>query len=75
MSEPSKDELVEEAEVSTPSASGKTKPQREDAIAATEPPATPELGPVVPEDGSPPAFESVGSQTGVQPLEPGDIPE
>lgn len=38
-----------------------------------EPPATPELGPVIGPDGAAP-FESVGSQTGVQPLEPGDIP-
>lgn len=34
-----------------------------------------ELGPVVPEGGEPEQFEQVGSITGVQPLEDGDIPE
>jgi hypothetical protein len=40
-----------------------------------QPPATPELGPVIGPDGEVEAFESVGSQTGVQPLEAADIPE
>jgi hypothetical protein len=42
---------------------------------APETPETPGIGPTVPPDGEPPEFEAHGSTTGVQPVEPDEIPE
>jgi hypothetical protein len=56
----------EPAPVSKPAA--KKEPEQPEA------PAPPELGPVIGPDGEVAPFESVGSQTGVQPLEADDIP-
>jgi hypothetical protein len=75
MAEPSKDELRDDAEELGIDTKGLTKPELEEAIAAKAPPTPPELGPVVPADGSPATFESVGSQTGVTPVEADEIPE
>lgn len=74
MAEPTKDELVADAEALGIEAEGKTKAQLEDAIDARAPEA---LGPVIPEGhltADPP--EKHGKTiTGVQPVEPADIPE
>jgi hypothetical protein len=72
VSEPSKEQLTEDAEAIGVDPEGLTKPQLKDAIAARQ---TPELGPPAPEGGEAPAFEQVGSVTGVQPLEADQIPE
>jgi hypothetical protein len=75
VSEPSKKQLQDEAEDLGVDTAGLTKPQLEDAIEAKQPPATPELGPIIPASGEPEPFESVGATTGVQPITPDDIPE
>lgn len=72
MSEPSKDELVQEAEDLGVTTKGLTKPELADAIEARQ---TPEVGPPAPDGDEPPAFEQHGSITGVQPLEADEIPE
>jgi hypothetical protein len=72
VSEPSKEQLVDDAEALGIDPEGKTKPQLTEEIEARQ---TPELGPPAPADGEPPAFEQVGSITGVQPLEADQIPE
>lgn len=75
MAEPTKDELLAEAEsLGIPGAADMTKAELADAIAARNPDS---LGPVVPEgQTAPEPAESSGSATkGVQPVEPEDIPE
>lgn len=75
MAEPTKDELVQTAsDLGVADAKDKTKAELADAIDAHNPEA---LGPVVPEGHltAEPPSSSGPSITGVQPLEPSDVPK
>ncbi len=73
MAEPTKPELVTQAEGMGIDPEGKTKPELASEIEARQ---TPDLGPAVPASGCAPEIESKGSPVkGVQPVEVDQIPE